>query len=114
MPGVYTRERFSMIRLQVRELREIFEWIADKTEEIYGGEIQLGVDFYRVPLGLNWFFDLDKESNGEAFGSFADEIDLIRKSVLSGNHDLPDVIMERTGYLLLYLAYERARAAESS
>ena len=104
-----------MAVLQVRELRGLFEWIADRIEKTGGDNICLGIDFYRIPLSLSWFFEPNIVSDGEAFGSFEDEIDLMRKSLLSGNDDLPEVVMERTGYLLLYLAYlaQQASAAET-
>jgi hypothetical protein len=92
--------------IDTNELQTLFAWVADWLAKTHGKSIEIRKDFYRTPGASKWFFDYEVTLLEENYGSFVDEIDLMRKSVLIGESDLPDVVMERVGYLLLYFAYQ--------
>lgn len=106
-----------MTELSLSELRRLFDWIAANLSKIHGDVIEIDHNFYRRPGSTSWFFDYEcNHDTDEQFGSFEDEIDLLRKSVLSGEDDILDVVAERVAYLLLLMTHkvEQERRTEAN
>jgi hypothetical protein len=96
-----------MVKIERSELELLITWALDSLFENQASQIDTEIDFYWRPDETSELFGSDPPRQLESVGSIKDELELMRSSVVNGDGiDIPDIVLERLGYLFLALSKE--------
>jgi hypothetical protein len=94
-----------LLNLTDKELRSLLDWAYASIKRHFQDNIPVEYDFYwRAGDAVDYFCVSAPPTLGDDVGSLRDELDLLRKSVLNNQEDIPEIVLERIAFLMLAIS----------